>query len=195
MLKRTIMTLAVIGLAATMTDLEAKRVGGGRTSGTSRPAAAKPTPKAEEPAAASSTTNIRPRINVSSPSSSQNPAPGAVPAAAAAGVAAAGAAAAGTTAVAAPAPDPGLDAAEMRRRNEEKLLRAAEEEQKRRDLDTKRAAALAAFEQEQADRQKRLTKEKQDRDARRARVAHESQCQFKPVMSEDDLTKCRMVYR
>jgi hypothetical protein len=83
----------------------------------------------------------------------------------------------------------------MRRRNEEKLLRAAEEEEKRRALDAKRAAAIAAYEQEQADRQKQLLKERQARDAQRAKVARESECQFKPVMTEDDITKCRSIYK
>ena len=190
MLKLTITTVAVLGLAVTMTDLEAKRVGGGRTSGSSRPAATKPTPKTEEPATPSSTTKIGPRISVSSPSSSQNPAPATVPAAAA-GVAAGSAAAA----VAVPEPAPVPDPAALRQQNEEKLLRAAEEEEKRRAIDAKRNAAIAAYEQEQAERQKQFTKQKEERDARRAKLARESECQFKAVMTEDDMAKCRAIYR
>ena len=71
---------------------------------------------------------------------------------------------------------------------EDKLARAAEEEEKR-------AAVLKAYEEEQAERQKQLAKEKEERDARRARTAYEAQCQFKPVMSDEDIARCRSIHR
>jgi hypothetical protein len=71
---------------------------------------------------------------------------------------------------------------------EDKLARAAEEE-------AKRAAVLKAYEEEQAERQKQLAKEKEERDARRARTAYEAQCQFKPVMSDEDIARCRSIHR
>src|SRR5689334_22649883 len=71
---------------------------------------------------------------------------------------------------------------------EDKLKQAAEEEEKR-------AAVLKAYEEEQAERQKQLAKEKEERDARRARTAYESQCQFKPVMTDEDIARCRSIHR
>jgi hypothetical protein len=71
---------------------------------------------------------------------------------------------------------------------EDKLARAAEEEEKR-------AAVLKAYEEEQAERQKQLAKEKEERDARRARAAYESQCQFKPVMTDEDIARCRSIHK
>jgi len=71
---------------------------------------------------------------------------------------------------------------------EDKLARAAEEEEKR-------AAVLKAYEEEQAERQKQLAKEKEERDALRARAAYESQCQFKSVMSDEDIARCRSIHK
>ena len=71
---------------------------------------------------------------------------------------------------------------------EDKLARAAEEE-------AKRAAVLKAYEEEQAERQKQLAREKEERDARRARAAYEAQCQFKSVMSDEDIARCRSIHR
>jgi len=71
---------------------------------------------------------------------------------------------------------------------EDKLARAAEEEEKR-------AAVLKAYEEEQAERQKQLAREKEERDARRARAAYEAQCQFKSVMSDEDIARCRSIHK
>jgi len=88
------------------------------------------------------------------------------------------------------APVAAPDAATLARMKEaeDKLARAAEEE-------AKRAAVLKAYEEEQAERQKQLAKEKEERDARRARTAYEAQCQFKPVMSDEDIARCRSIHR
>ena len=86
MLKQTIIMGLIAGLSVTMTDVEAKRVGGGKTSGVSRPAAAKPAKKAaDEPDTGSSvsSTSIRPRVTVNSNSPASQPGSAAVPAAAA----------------------------------------------------------------------------------------------------------------
>jgi hypothetical protein len=87
-------------------------------------------------------------------------------------------------------PTAALDAATQARMKEaeEKLARAAEEEQKR-------GAVLKAYEEEQAERQKQLAREKEERDARRARAAYEAQCQFKSVMTDEDIARCRSIHR
>src|SRR4029078_976923 len=65
---------------------------------------------------------------------------------------------------------------------EEKLARAGEEE-------AKRAAVLKAYEQEQAERQKQLAKEKEERDVLRARTAYEARCQFKSGVSDERIAR------
>src|SRR3954453_21621591 len=91
--------------------------------------------------------------------------------------------------VAPAAQPPAPDAIQARMKEaEEKLARAAEEEEKR-------AAVLKAYEEEQAERQKQLAKEKEERDALRARAAYESQCQFKSVMSDEDIARCRSIHK
>jgi predicted dinucleotide-binding enzyme len=82
----------------------------------------------------------------------------------------------------------GADVAARIRENEEKLARAAAEE-------AKRAAVIKAYEDEQAERLKQLAREKEERDARRARAAYEASCQFKSVMSDDDIARCKAVHR
>ena len=71
-----------------------------------------------------------------------------------------------------------------RMQNEEKLARAALEEQKR-------LAALKALEQERAEREKQIEREQQERAL--LRTAHENEvlCQFKAVMSDEDIARCR----
>ena len=103
-----------------------------------------------------------------------------------AGQAAAPASAAKSVAPATVAPDSDVQA--RIRENEEKLARAAAEE-------AKRAAVIKAYEDEQAERMKQLAREKEERDARRARAAYESQCQFKSVMSDEDIARCKAVHR
>ena len=94
--------------------------------------------------------------------------------------------AAKSAAPAAAAPD--ADVAARIRENEEKLAKAAVEE-------AKRAAVIKAYEEEQAARLKQLDREKEERDARRARAAYEAGCQFKPVMSDEDIARCRAIHR
>jgi hypothetical protein len=96
------------------------------------------------------------------------------------------AAPAAVPAAAAAAPDPGIEA--RRKENAEKLARAVAEEERR-------AAAIKAYEQEQAEQQTRLAREKEVRDAHRARATYESQCEFKAVMSDEDIARCRSVFR
>ena len=88
-----------------------------------------------------------------------------------------------------PAPAaPDADVQARIKENEEKLARAAAEE-------AKRAAVIKAYEEEQAERMKQLAREKEERDARRARAVYESQCQFKSVMSDEDIARCKAVHR
>ena len=94
------------------------------------------------------------------------------------------------TALAAATPVAAQDAAAEARRmeNEQKLARAALEEEKR-------VAAIKAFEQEQAEREKQVARDKQVRELQRAAQEHEAQCQFKAVMSDEDIARCRPLYR
>jgi hypothetical protein len=80
------------------------------------------------------------------------------------------------------------DAEARRRENEQKLARAAAEEDKR-------IAALKAFEQEQAEREKQLAREKQALEAKRANPPDTTPCHYKAVMSDEDIARCRAVYR
>jgi hypothetical protein len=179
-------TILAVAMALASFDVEAKRVGGGRSSGAQRPAAAKQAPQEEDTKASIS---IRaPRVNVSAPSRSVAPqAPAAAPA-----VVTVPAAAAASGAAAAPA---ATDPEALRLENEQKLLRAAQEDEKRRELEEKRAAAIAAYEKEQAEERQRMIKVAQQREAARLKNVRESQCQFKPVMTDDDIARCRAVYR
>ena len=89
---------------------------------------------------------------------------------------------------AAPAATPDAATQARMKEAEEKLARAAEEE-------AKRAAVLKAYEEEQAQRQKQLAQEKAERDALRARAAYEAQCEFKSVMTDEDIARCRSIHR
>ena len=80
------------------------------------------------------------------------------------------------------------DVAARIKENEEKLAKAAAEE-------AKRAAVIKAYEDEQDARLKQLAREKEERDARRARAAYEAGCQFKSVMSDDDIARCKAIHR
>jgi hypothetical protein len=88
-------------------------------------------------------------------------------------------------------PPPGEQSADVAARikeNEDKLARAAAEE-------AKRAAVIKAYEDEQDARLKQLAREKEERDARRARAAYEAGCQFKSVMTDDDIARCKAIHR
>jgi hypothetical protein len=83
----------------------------------------------------------------------------------------------------------------VRRENEQKLLRAAQEDDRRRELEEKRAEAVATYEKEQAEERRRQAKTTKEREAHRLRLVRETRCQFKPVMTDDDIARCREVYR
>ena len=88
-------------------------------------------------------------------------------------------------------PPPGEQSADVAARikeNEDKLARAAAEE-------AKRAAVIKAYEDEQDARLRQLAREKEERDARRARAAYEAGCQFTSVMSDDDIARCKAIHR
>jgi hypothetical protein len=87
-----------------------------------------------------------------------------------------------------PADAQGADVAARIRENEEKLARAAADE-------AKRAAVIKAYEDEQAERLKQLAREKEEREARRTRAVYEASCQFKSVMSDDDIARCKAIHR
>jgi hypothetical protein len=87
-----------------------------------------------------------------------------------------------------PADAQGADVAARIRENEEKLARAAADE-------AKRAAVIKAYEDEQTERLKQLAREKEEREARRTRAVYEASCQFKSVMSDDDIARCKAIHR
>jgi hypothetical protein len=187
--QKELLIAALLALALGVPEAEAKRLGGGRSSGASHPAATKSTAKEEKPAKKTEgPESSEPAINVrlNRGSSSGQPANNVAPAGSgtATAVVPAAAAAGAVSAVASPAAD--LEA--QRKENQAKLARAAAEE-------AKRARIIKAYEEEQAERERQLAREKQERDARRARAAHESQCQFKPVMSDEDIERCRAIYK
>ena len=188
---RTIVTAIMMAAAlAWAAQSQAKRVGGGKTSGATREAAKpnKPKTKEEETKERSGPT-IRVRTNDSPPSGAQPaglmrtavPQPGGAALPVAAGVAA------GSSA--------GLDAEELQRRNEERLRRAGEEDEKKRAEKEKRDLALADWERRQAEERKRLDKEREERNAKAKLAEQQSQCVFKAVMTDDDIAKCRSVRR
>jgi hypothetical protein len=162
-------TIVAIALAVTTFEVEAKRVGGSRSSGAQRPATVKQVPKEQnnhKDEDAKASFSIRaPRMQVSSP------------------------------ATAMPSHAPAADPDAVRRQSEQMLLRAAEEDEKRRELEEKRAEAIAAYEKEQAEERRRLARAAQEREAHRLKLVRESRCQFKPVMTDDDIARCREVYR
>ena len=80
------------------------------------------------------------------------------------------------------------DSQARRKQNEETLARAAAEEEKR-------LAALKVFEDAQAEREKQMARDKQAAETRRAPLPELVECHFKPVMSDDDIARCRAVYR
>jgi len=84
------------------------------------------------------------------------------------------------------AQDTGAEARQME--NEQKLARAAAEEEKR-------AAALKVFEEAQAEREKQAARERQAAEAKRNPLPQVVECQFKSVMSDEDIARCRAVYR
>lgn len=84
------------------------------------------------------------------------------------------------------AQDKGAEARQME--NEQKLARAAAEEEKR-------AAALKVFEEAQAEREKQAAHDRQAAEAKRNPLPQVVECQFKSVMSDEDIARCRAVYR
>jgi TolA-binding protein len=94
----------------------------------------------------------------------------------------------GAKTVTTPAAEQSPDVAARIKENEDKLARAAAEE-------AKRAAVIKAYEDEQDARLKQLAREKEERDARRARATYEAGCQFKSVMSDDDIARCKAIHR
>ena len=190
-MKTVVTALMLVAALAWAAESEAKRVGGGRTSGTSRDAA-KPKQKTEDvkETKESSGPSVRVRVNQSSLSSSQPlgvmrtavPQPGSSVAAPAVAGAAAGSAA-------------GLSEEELRRRNEERLRQAAEKEEKERAQKEKREQALADWERRQAEERKRQEKAREEREAKARQAEQQAQCVFKPVMSDEDIAKCRQVRR
>jgi Skp family chaperone for outer membrane proteins len=195
--KVLIAPVAAIFLAATAAESEAKRVGGGRTAGASKPAStASSAKKPDDRPVESRSAGSGPTLRTSSSPSSQQPQPSVAPAAAAGALA-------GTvagSAVAAADPEARKQQDELARKRQEELaalqkrfddeakLRRMDAEQKRAD----EAARIAdeARKREQQEAQKRAALER-DKEARRARAEREAQCQIRPVMTDEDIAKCR----
>jgi hypothetical protein len=73
---------------------------------------------------------------------------------------------------------------------DEKLQKAIAEEEKQKAAEA--AAADARKKEEEAVRAKERAEEQKRAKAKREAI--ERQCQFKPVMSDDDIAKCRAAY-
>ena len=89
----------------------------------------------------------------------------------------------------------GPDTDEIRRRNEERLRNATEQEEKRKAEEEKRTAALAEAQRSAAEEKRRLAKLEQEKKAKLEKEQRERQCVFKPVMSDEEIAKCRTAYR
>jgi hypothetical protein len=70
------------------------------------------------------------------------------------------------------------------------LAKAAAEEEQRRAMEQKIAAETLDEERGKAEREKQLAQ----REAQLAREAREAQCQFKAVMSDADIARCRAAF-
>ncbi len=203
--KTLLVAVATAFLVTLAAESDAKRVGGGKTVGTSKPSSVSKTKKSDETptdetATKSRSMNITPRISTPSGSPAQ-PQRSAIPAAA---VGAAAGVAAGTLAGSAPA---SADADANKRQEEATrkrlqelaaLQRRFDDEVKLRKLEDERMKAEAAAKATEAARKKREQQEAQrlaalegQKKAKRERAEREAQCQIKPVMSDDEIAKCR----
>jgi hypothetical protein len=81
---------------------------------------------------------------------------------------------------------------QLRKESEEKLQQAIESEKKREEEDKKRRAAQAEHEKRVAAEARRVALLEQQKAAADARRAREALCEVKPVMSDDDIQKCRI---
>ena len=88
----------------------------------------------------------------------------------------------------APAAAQDKDVEARRIENEQKIARAQAEEEKR-------TAALKVFEEAQAEREKQAARDRQAAEAKRNPLPQVVECQFKSVMSDEDIARCRAVYR
>jgi hypothetical protein len=204
--KTLLVAFAAAFLLTLAAESDAKRVGGGKTVGANKPSSVSKAKKpdetpANETAAQSRSMNITPRISTSSGSPAQ-PQRSAVPAAAvgaAAGVAAgtlAGTAAASADSDARKRQEEATRkrqqelAALQQRFDEEVKLRKAEDERMKAEAAAK-AAEAARKKQEQREAQ-RLAALESEKKAKRERAERDAQCQIKPVMSDDEIAKCRV---
>ena len=99
------------------------------------------------------------------------------------------------TAATTPVPQPAVDDEELRRRSDDNLRRQAEADEKIRLEKEKRAAAIAAWEEYQARQRALLEKERAEKQARNRARESANPCVYKPVMSDEDLERCRQASR
>jgi colicin import membrane protein len=182
-------TMAVLAtFAFTMHAEAAKRAGGGKDSGTERPAATSAKKKGDEEVQTKRSSGPAISINRTSQGAPSQPS-AVVPAVA--GVAA-GAALATAARSSATAPADATEAA--RKQGEEKLKKAIEEEEKAKAAEAKRDAALAEREKQEAEERKRIARVEAEKKAKAEKEKREAACQFKPVMSDEDIANCRTAY-
>jgi hypothetical protein len=84
---------------------------------------------------------------------------------------------------------------DLRQQSEEKLRRAIEQEEKEKAAEAKRAAQEAGRAKSEAEEKSRLDRLEQEKEAKREREKREAQCVVKPVMTDDEIEKCRRAYR
>jgi hypothetical protein len=186
--KSLFLAAALLGFLIVATDSEARRIGGGRSSGASR-TVAKPEAKnkgEKEEQTAGSSIKIRVRSE-DSRNASGTPGQGQAMAAVQQP--------SGSTVPVAAAATAAVDEEERRRHNEDNLRRASEFEQKREAEKEKRAAAIAAWEQHQAEQRRREEQERAERSAKNRVRDTAGGCVYKAVMSDEDLARCRTASR
>lgn len=204
--KSLLLLSIVVGIAATATESEGKRVGGGKTAGATKPAAGSTSNSGEMPSEIRKSGSDVPPIDArlrsarSSPPAqpaSKGSAVAGVAAGAGAGAVAAGAASAADAAALDEARRVQRDLEQARQRELAVLRQKFDEEAKARRAAQalKKLEVAAALEAEQRkrlqvqaqrraalDREKALKREQQERYA---------QCRIKPVMTDDEIALCR----
>lgn len=196
--KTLLVAVAAAFLVALAAESDAKRVGGGKTVGSGKPSNVSQPKKSDEKPIESRSTNITPRISATSGAQPQQSAVPAMAVGAAAGVAAgtlAGSAAARGDSEANKRQE---EASRKRQQELAALQKRFEDETKLRKLEEERNKAEAAAKAAETVRKKREQQEAQrlaalegEKKVKRERAEREAQCRIKPVMTDDEIAKCR----
>ena len=83
---------------------------------------------------------------------------------------------------------------EVRKAGEAKLKQAIEEEEKAKAAEEKKNAMLADRDKQEAEEKRKVAKLEAEKKAKAEKERRESLCQFKPVMTDQDISNCRAAY-